>query len=83
MNEQTLSIEVGNRLKMLRHSLDLSQAEFAEKVDRTQREISNWEKGKKLIPLLILFRIKELYKVPIGYFDPDDNSHFEKVFAKN
>ena len=82
MDEKFLTVQVGNRLKMLRHSLNLTQSEFAKQIDRTQREVSAWENGKKLIPFAIVFKIKELYSIPIGFFDPQDDSYLGKVLSQ-
>ena len=81
MDEKDLSKQIGNRLKILRHFLNLTQLDFAKQINRTQREVSTWENGKKLMPLFILFTIKQLYDVPIGYFDPEDDKYFAKVFG--
>jgi len=81
MDEKKLAVQIGKRLKTLRHSLDVNQSELAERLERTQREVSDWENGRKLIPLSIIFKIKKLYTVPIGYFDPEDDSYLGRVFS--
>lgn len=73
---------VGNRLKTLRHSLNINQRDFAKSLERTQKEVSSWETGKQLIPFAIIFKIKDLHDVPIGYFDPDDDLYVGKVLSK-
>lgn len=72
---------VGNRLKTLRHSLNINQRDFAKSLERTQKEVSAWETGKQLIPLAIVFKIKQLHGIPIGYFDPEDEKYVKEVFS--
>ena len=81
MDEKELAVQVGKRLKTLRHSLDINQSKLAEMLGRTQREVSNWENGVKLVPSLIMFKIKSLYDVPITYFDPEDELSLGKVLS--
>ena len=72
---------VGNRLKTLRHALNINQRDFAKRLERTQKEVSSWETGKQLIPFAIVFKIKQLYDIPIGYFDPEDEKYVKEVFS--
>ncbi len=62
------------RLKYLRESEVLSQAEVAKAIYVTQRTYSYYETGKHDIPTQTLIRLADLYNVSVDYIlDRTDN----------
>ena len=62
-------INLGRKLKMIRTSNDLSQREFAKKINADQAGVSGWERGERLISTKYLFRIHEVFGISLGVFD--------------
>lgn len=56
-----------NRLKELRQSVGLSQAELAKVTDTTQRNISYWESGKIELNLYAAIRLAQVFQVDVEY----------------
>lgn len=56
-----------NRIKCLRKSRNLSQAEFGKMFNVDQTAVSNWEKGKNSIDTKTLENISSEFKVPIEF----------------
>ncbi len=56
-----------NRLKELRLNRGLSQAELAQIVDTTQRNISYWESGRIELNLLIAIKLAQFFQVEVEY----------------
>ena len=64
-----LKVELGDRLRLLRKALGLSQAEFASKLGVKQRAISHWERGDTEPSFKTLQRISEIWSVnPVWLF---------------
>jgi len=61
MNEQVK--QIAQRLKGLRESLDLSQAEMAEQCKRSVEEIRQYETGEKDIPMSFLFDVGQYFHI--------------------
>lgn len=49
MNEENLKINLGAKIKEFRNRLKLTQDELAEKINRTQRQVSLIEPGKSFL----------------------------------
>lgn len=62
---------IGQRLRILRTSLGLKQSEFAERIDSSQRFISEWELGKRIVSTEALLKICEEFGLPFSCFDPN------------
>ena len=56
-----------NRLKELRLSTGLSQANLAEATGTTQRNISYWESGKVELNLYAALRLAQIFQVDVEY----------------
>lgn len=62
-------MELGDRLRLLRKALGLSQAEFAAKLGVKQRAISHWERGDTEPSFKTLQKISEIWSVnPVWLF---------------
>lgn len=55
------------RLRDMREDHDLSQAQVANKLGIDQRVYSNYETGKREIPLTCLIKLAKLYHVSTDY----------------
>lgn len=58
---------IGTRLTELRSKHDMTQEEFAERLDVSRQAVSKWELDKTLPDVNKLLKISELYKVSLDY----------------
>ena len=58
-------MEIGNRIKLHRASLNLSQEELAEQVYVTRQTLSNWENGKTYPDINSLLRLSGVFGVTL------------------
>jgi transcriptional regulator with XRE-family HTH domain len=68
---------LGQRIRQARESLGLSQEEFANRVDKDQAAISEYENGKRKVAATELSHFAAVLNLPISYFygdeaEPDD-----------
>ncbi len=56
------------RLKELRLEKGLNQKEFADMVDTTQRNVSNWENGNSEPDIQTLLKMSKFFEVTVDYF---------------
>ena len=59
--------EAGKRLKEFRKENNLTQTKLSEFLNTTQSVLSDYEKGKRLIPTSFLYMICDKYKVSADY----------------
>ncbi len=59
----TIKREIGRRLADVRRRLDLSQAEFAAKLDVPMHTYRNWERGLRDVPLQIVENLNQNFRV--------------------
>jgi transcriptional regulator with XRE-family HTH domain len=69
MNENKIAQIVGKKIKHLRVDLGISQKKLAQEIGITQCEISLWEQGETIPSSKYLYKICELARVNLGYFD--------------
>lgn len=62
---------MGKQLRKLRRSIDLTQEEFAEKMHLSKDTVSNYERGKSLIPHDLIKKLCQEFNVSA------DNFYFE------
>jgi len=55
-----IDISIGQRLRLIREQLGLSQAQLAKKIGFSQNAISHWERGERDIPTQALIALKRL-----------------------
>lgn len=65
MNEENLKINLGAKIKEYRNKLKLTQDELAEKINRTQRQVSLIEPGKSFLNPETLLNIAEVFNCDI------------------
>ena len=68
----------GDRIKLLRHSYNLSQVQLAEKLKVSKQTVSNWENNNILPSVEMLIRIASFFSVPTDYLlELDHRSYLE------
>ena len=60
-------VKIGNQLKKLRKSFNLSQQKFAEKCGLSQTTYSHYETGLNLITTTAIFSICKTYNISMDY----------------
>lgn len=56
-----------NKIRELREDNDLSQKEIAKILSCTQTAYSNWEIGKRIVPIEVLLKLADYYNVTVDY----------------
>ena len=68
----------GDRIKLLRHSYNLSQVQLAEKLKVSKQTVSNWENNNILPSVEMLINIASFFSVPTDYLlELDHRSYLE------
>lgn len=76
-----ISRYVGNKIKNLRESKDMTQDQLAEMLDTTRQSISRYEIGERKVNQDILFELAEIFKVSINeFFPPIKNESIESIY---
>ena len=60
-------MDLAGKIRQLRKQADISQAEFAERVDMSQRSVAAWESGDRLPTIPMLCTIADLFHVSVDY----------------
>lgn len=71
-------MDISSKIKSLRKSKRLSQAEFGERVGVTNRAVSKWESGTAMPSTETLLAISQEFGVPLDYFLKDGEKKSEK-----
>ena len=66
--EDNFNRHLGNRLKMRRLSLGLTQTKVAKAINVTFQQIQKYEKGTNGVSSIRLLQLSNFLKVPIDYF---------------
>ena len=64
---QDLKQLIGKNITKLRTSSKLTQAEFAEQLNYTDKAVSKWERGESLPDIVILKQIADMFGVKVDY----------------
>lgn len=67
---------LGNKIKIARKSIGLSQKDLARYIKVTDKAVSSYEVGRTSPPITILKKISLIVHKPLSYFD--DNASFTK-----
>lgn len=70
---------LGEQIKNLRLSNNLSQVELAEKLGVTKQSVSNWENENIMPSIDMLIRIADFFSVSTDYLLGITEDHFLKV----
>ncbi len=62
------SKKIGEKIKLARKALDLTQADLAKKIRTRQKSISIYENGVSFPSLRTLVKIAKVLNKPAGYF---------------
>lgn len=85
-------MEVGQRLRIRRKELQLTQDQVAEELGITRQTMSNWENGKSYPDIERIIRLSEIYALSLDELLKEDRSmvkhlqastlvkHFLKIF---
>ena len=75
--EQTLNKHLGNKLRIRRLALGLTQTKVAKAINVTFQEIQKYEKGTNGVSSTRLMQLSNFLKVPIVYFFEDYKEYQE------
>jgi transcriptional regulator with XRE-family HTH domain len=71
-----IDLHVGAKVRLLRKSMKVSQADLAKALDLTFQQVQKYELGTNRISASKLWEISQYMKVPLGYFFDDyDDEH--------
>jgi transcriptional regulator with XRE-family HTH domain len=77
-----IDVHVGNRVRLRRILLNISQEKLAEQLDLTFQQVQKYEKGSNRISASRLYRIAKILQVPVQFFfDNMSTSDREFVFS--
>jgi transcriptional regulator with XRE-family HTH domain len=62
---------VGNRIRIRRKMLNLSQEKLAERLGITFQQVQKYEKGTNRVGAGRLYQLARILQVPVSYFFPD------------
>jgi transcriptional regulator with XRE-family HTH domain len=60
--------EIGQRIRNVRKSSNLTQVKFAEKMHMTQQMLSRYESGQTPVPNELIESIAKTFGIPLSYF---------------
>ena len=75
-------MQIGNRIKKYRESLNLSQEELANKIFVTRQTISNWETDKNYPDIKSISLLCNLFDVSLDQFIEGDIEEMKKIISE-
>lgn len=69
---------IGEIIKNARKKLKLTQAELAEKIDMSEKNLGNIEKGKQFPQINNFFRLLEVLNLSLDDFGVNSNNEFDE-----
>ena len=80
---QDLKVVIGKNISEYRKAAGLSQLEFAEKLNYSDKAISKWERGDSLPDIIILKQIADMFNITvndlIGYKNTKKKNAISKI----
>lgn len=80
---QDLKIIIGKNICEYRKAMNLSQMEFAEKLNYSDKAVSKWERGESLPDIITLKQIADLFNITVndllGYKTKKKTSYISKL----
>jgi phage repressor protein C with HTH and peptisase S24 domain len=70
--------EIGQRIRLLRKALNLTQAEFGKKIGRAWNTINRWEAGEREIPDMALKLISQVFGVSYNWLKTGQGEMWER-----
>tara|TARA_B100000686_G_C16138734_1_gene641046 strand:+ start:26 stop:397 length:372 start_codon:yes stop_codon:yes gene_type:complete len=77
--EQNFNKHLGNKLKLRRLALGLTQTKVAKAINVTFQQIQKYEKGTNGVSSIRLLQLSNYLKVPISYFFEDFSEYLTNV----
>ena len=77
--EENFNKHLGNKLKLRRLSLGLTQTKVAKAINVTFQQIQKYEKGTNGVSSIRLLQISNYLKVPINYFFEDFSEYLINI----
>ena len=77
--EENFNKHLGNKLKLRRLSLGLTQTKVAKAINVTFQQIQKYEKGTNGVSSIRLLQLSNYLKVPINYFFEDFSEYLINV----
>ena len=77
-NEYDLRKYAGNIIKKLREHKNMTQDELAEELNTTRQAVSRYENGDRGVNQDLLFKLSNIFRVPIDEFFPPINTIYKK-----
>ena len=77
--EQNFNKHLGNKLRMRRLALGLTQTKVAKAINVTFQQIQKYEKGTNGVSSIRLLQLANYLKVPINYFYEDFSEYFTNI----
>lgn len=74
-------MEFSDQIKQLRQKNNLSQSQFAEKINVTRQAVSNWENNRNLPDLVMLIEISQVFHISLDQLILGDE-HMNKMTQK-
>lgn len=70
---------MAQRLRIIRKENNLTQMELAQKLNTSHSAISDYERGNRIPPLIILYQLSQLFNISIDFIlGLDDSKYLEK-----
>ena len=76
--EDNFNKHLGNKLKLRRLALGLTQTKVAKAINVTFQQIQKYEKGTNEVSSIRLLQLSNYLKVPINYFFEDFSEYLKK-----
>ena len=77
--EDNFNKHLGNKLKLRRLALGLTQTKVAKAINVTFQQIQKYEKGTNGVSSIILLQLSNYLKVPINYFFEDFSEYLTNI----
>ena len=77
--EENFNKHLGNKLKLRRLALGLTQTKVAKAINVTFQQIQKYEKGTNGVSSLRLLQLSNYLKVPINYFYEDYSEYLTNI----
>ena len=77
--EESFNKHLGNKLKMRRLALGLTQTKVAKAINVTFQQIQKYEKGTNGVSSIRLLQLSNYLKVPINYFYEDYSEYLINI----
>jgi transcriptional regulator with XRE-family HTH domain len=81
--EENFNKHLGNKLKLRRLALGLTQTKVAKAINVTFQQIQKYEKGTNGVSSIRLLQLSNYLKVPINYFFEDFSEYLINIEKSN